>query len=153
MNDPDTRNDPRDPALLGVLAGVADLLIPAAHGMPSAADVIDERRLTFVLQARPDLVAPLRAALRDELGPHPSARLAALGAAEPDHLAALQLVVVGGYYTDRDVRAAIGYPGQLARPVNALDYPEYLTEGLIDRVLERGPVWRNPSAATGGEGS
>ena len=61
--------------------------------------------------------------------------------------AALQLAVVAGYYTDANVRAAIGYPGQLAKPVTAFDYPAYIEEGLIDQVLERGPIWRDPEAA------
>ena len=56
----------------------------------------------------------------------------------------MQLVVVAGYYTDAGVRTAIGYPGQLARPVSVLDYPAYLAEGLIDVVVDRGPIWRDP---------
>jgi hypothetical protein len=123
---------------------VADVLIPAAHGMPSAGEVIDETRLAFVLGARPDLVEPLQAALRPELGDDPAARLAAL-AVEPEALGALQLVVVGGYYTDKGVRDLIGYPGQLAKQVYAWKYPEYLEEGLIDAVLRRGPIWRDPA--------
>ena len=58
---------------------------------------------------------------------------------------ALQLVIVAGYYTDKDVRERLGYPGQLAQQVNAWRYPEYLAEGLIDKVLARGPVWRDPT--------
>ena len=37
------------------LAALADHLIPEAHGMPSAGVVIDDKRLRFVLTARPDL--------------------------------------------------------------------------------------------------
>ena len=48
--------------------------------MPSAADVVDDDRLRFVLSARPDLVEPLRAALRPDLGDDVEARLDALGA-------------------------------------------------------------------------
>jgi hypothetical protein len=125
-------------------SAVAGTLIPAAHGMPSAADVINDARLRFVLDARPDLVEPLAAALRPELGDEPRARLAALEE-EPNHLAALQLVVVGGYYTDRHVRELIGYPGQEAIEVKSWLYPEYLEEGLIDKVLAHGPVWRDPA--------
>ena len=47
--------------------------------MPAAGDVVDDRRLDFVLRARPDLVDALRAALRRELGDDPARRLAALG--------------------------------------------------------------------------
>jgi hypothetical protein len=125
-------------------SALADTLIPAAHGMPSAADVIDDTRLRFVLKARPDLVEQLQEALRPELGEDPRDRLAALEK-EPDNLGALQLVVVGGYYTDKGVRALIGYPGQEAIEVKSWLYPEYLEEGLIDKVLAHGPVWRDPA--------
>lgn len=137
-----------DPVRRAVLREVASHLIPAAHGMPAAGDVVDDRRLDFVLRARPDLVDALRAALRPELGDDPGSRLAALAAGEPESAAALQLAVVAGYYTDAAVRAAIGYPGQMAKPVTAFDYPTYIEEGLIDRVLERGPIWRDPDAAS-----
>ena len=124
---------------------IADHLIPAAHGMPSAADVVGEDRLRFVLNARPDLAGPLRAALRAELGDDVGARLDVLGRDEPTVLAALQLVIVAGYYTDRNVRELIAYPGQMALDIRSWELPAYLEEGLIDAVLARGPVWRDPA--------
>lgn len=126
-------------------AALADHLIPAAHGMPSAADVVNDVRLRFVLNARPDLTQPLVAALRGELGDDPATRLAVLESDEPDHRAALLLVVVGGYYTDRDVRERLGYPGQEAKPVESWRYPDYLEEGLTEPVVARGPIWRDPA--------
>lgn len=129
-------------------AAIADRLIPAAHDMPSAAEIVAEDRLRFVLRARPDLVEPLVAALRPELGEDPRARLDALGRDEPTHLAALQLAIVGGYYTDRRVRQLIGYPGQMAIEVRSWEIPSYLEEGLIDTVLARGAVWRDPETGT-----
>jgi hypothetical protein len=126
-------------------AAVADKLIPAAHDMPSAAEVVTEERLRFVLAARPDLAAPLRAALRADLGDDVAARLDRLALEEPATIAALQLVIVGGYYTDKHVRELIGYPGQQAITVRSWEYPPYLEEGLIDAVLARGPVWRDPA--------
>lgn len=126
-------------------AAVADHLIPEAHGMPSAGVVVGDARLRFVLNARPDLVDPVRAALRPELGIDPAARLAALERDEPDHHAALLLVVVGGYYTDRDVRDRLGYPGQVAKTLYSWQLPTYIEEGLIDQVLARGPIWRDPA--------
>jgi hypothetical protein len=131
-----------------VFAAVADRLIPAAHGMPSAAEVVGDDRLRFVLTARPDLIEPLAAALRPELGDEPGARLATLERDEPTRLAALQLAIVSGYYTDRRVRELIGYAGQEAIEVKSWLVPEYIDEGLIDAVLARGPSWRDP--ATGG---
>ena len=74
-------------------------------------------------------------------------RLEAL-ADEPDNLAALQLTIVAGYYTDKGVRELIGYPGQVAIEVKSWLVPEYLEEGLIDAVLARGPVWRDPRTGT-----
>jgi len=127
------------------LADIADVLIPAAHGMPSAAEVVSDDRLRFVLRARPDLLELLQAALRPELGDDVAARLTALEQDEPATLATLQLVIVSGYYTDKRVRELIGYPGQLAIQVRSWELPPYLEEGLVDAVLARGPVWRDPA--------
>jgi hypothetical protein len=135
---------PLDPDARHRFAAIADHLIPQAHGMPSAGEVVDDRRLGFVLGARPDLAEPLRASLRPDLGDDVAARLDALGRDEPGALAALQLVIVGGYYTDRRVRDLIGYRGQEAIEVKSWRVPEYLEEGLIDAVVARGPVWRDP---------
>jgi hypothetical protein len=134
-----------DAAERATLGAIADRLIPAAHGMPSAADVLGDDRLRFALNARPDLIGPLRAALRPELGDDVQARLDALARDEPSTLGALQLVIVAGYYTDRRVRELIGYPGQMALELRSWEYPAYLEEGLIDAVLARGPVWRDPA--------
>jgi hypothetical protein len=129
---------------LSTFAAVADHFIPAAHGMPSAGEVVNEARLTFVLRSRPDLLEPLKAALRSELGRDVGPRLARL-ADEPTNLSVLQLAIVAGYYTDKRVRELIEYPGQVAIEVRSWEYPPYLEEGLIDAVMSRGPVWRDPS--------
>jgi hypothetical protein len=129
---------------LAALAAVADHLIPAAHDMPSAAAIVTEAQIAFVVRSRPDLLEPLRRALRGEDADDPVARLAALTEHDPEALDALELVIVAAYYTDAGVRERLGYQGQCAKPVNALDYPTYLEEGLLDRVIERGPIWRDP---------
>jgi len=134
-----------------VLANVADHLIPAAHGMPSAAEVLTEERLRFVLNARPDLVEPIRTALGagasgdPAAGGDPAARLAALAESDPAALGALHLAIVAGYYTDKRVRELIGYPGQIALSIRSWEIPPYVDEGLIDAVLARGAVWRDPA--------
>ena len=127
-----------------VIATVADHLIPEAHGMPSAAAIVDEARLRFVLTARPDILEPLVAAVGPELGDDPQARLETLARDDAAALAALQLAIVGGYYTDRSVRRLIGYPGQMAIEVRSWELPPFIDEGLIDDVMSRGPVWRDP---------
>jgi hypothetical protein len=127
------------------LRAVADALIPAAGAMPSAGSVLSDARLRFVLTARPDLLGPLHRALRAELGGDIAGRLETLGRDEPSTLGALQLVIVAGYYTDARVRDLIGYPGQMALDLRSFGYPAYLEEGLIDAVLARGAVWRDPA--------
>jgi hypothetical protein len=128
-----------------LLASVADHLIPAAHGMPSAADVLTDDRIRFVFHARPDLVDKVRTALAAGLADDPAGRVAALEASDPAALGALQLAIVAGYYTDKTVRELIGYPGQIALTIRSWEVPPYVEEGLIDRVLARGPVWRDPA--------
>jgi hypothetical protein len=128
-----------------LLARVADHLIPAAHGMPSAADVLTDDRLRFVFHARPDLVDPVRRALATSAADDPAERLASLATDDPAALGALQLTIVSGYYTDGGVRELIGYPGQVALSIRSWEVPQYVEEGLIDRVLERGPTWRDPA--------
>jgi hypothetical protein len=123
---------------------LADHLIPAAHGMPSAAEIVTDERLRFVLRSRPDLEEPLRAALRPDLGADVAERLARL-ADEPTNLSGLQLTIVGGYYTSKRVRELIEYPGQMAIELRSWEYPAYLEEGLIDALLARGPTWRDPA--------
>jgi hypothetical protein len=137
--------DDLDATERATLAAVCDRLIPAADGMPSAAEVLTDDRLRFVLKARPDLLGPLRTALRADLGDDVGARLDALGRDEPSTLGALQLVIVAGYYTDAGVRERIGYPGQVALTLRSWEVPAYIDEGLIDAVLARGPVWRDPA--------
>jgi hypothetical protein len=128
-----------------LFATVADHLIPAAHGMPSAADVVTDERLRFVFNARPDLVERVRTALAAGLSADPAERVAALAADDPAALGALQLTIVAGYYTDKDVRERIGYPGQIALSIRSWEVPPYVEEGLIDNLLARGPVWRDPA--------
>jgi hypothetical protein len=134
-----------DEARRETFARIADFLIPEAHGMPSAGSVITEGRLGFVLTARPDLAEPLETALRPGLPDDPGERLAELEREAPGAHEALLLIVVGAYYTDKDVRARIGYPGQLAKQLYSWKVPDYVEEGLIDQVIARGPVWKDPA--------
>jgi hypothetical protein len=128
-----------------VLSAIADHLIPAAHGMPSAAEILTDDRLRFALAARPDLLEPIRSALRPDLGDDVQARIDTLGRDDPAALGALQLAIVAGYYTDKAVRELIGYPGQEAITIRSWELPPYLEEGLIDAVIARGPTWRDPA--------
>ena len=126
------------------LSEIADHLIPAAHGMPSAGDVLTADRVAFVFNARPDLLEPVKEGLRLGLGGPLEEHLESLDTFMPAMYEAIKLVIVGGYYTDKRVRALIGYNGQEAIEVKSWLMPQYLEEGLIDAVLARGAVWRDP---------
>ena len=134
-----------DPDARAAFSLVAGHLIPEAPGRPSAADVVGDARLRFVLTTRRDLLEPLRAALRPGLGEDAAARLTTLERDEPDAHAALISTVVFGYYTDRDVRDRLGYPGQEAKQLYSWRVPDFIEEGLTDQVLARGPIWRDPA--------
>ncbi len=117
------------------LRALASALIPAADGMPSAADIgVEGRLLDRILAVRPDLTSDLKAALAEPFA-DPAAHLARLAAEAPMAHAALQSVVVAGYYTDPGVRAKIGYEGQTGRLQKPDNYPAYIAEGLLDHML------------------
>jgi hypothetical protein len=137
--------DALDDGRRATLTTIAASLIPAAHGMPSAGDVIGDTRLRFVLTSRPDLGQGLAQALRPELGDDPQVRLATLERDEPANHGALISTIVFAYYTDKGVRDALGYPGQQAKQLYSWRLPEYIEEGLIDQVLAKGAVWRDPA--------
>jgi choline dehydrogenase-like flavoprotein len=113
-------------------AHVADRLIPGDHGMPAAGSVdVGGRLLDRVLSARPDLVPGLVRGLEWD-----NDNLDRLAAEDPAANGALTFAVVGAYYLDESVRAAIGYPGQLAKPVSPFSFPEYVAEGLLPLAAE-----------------
>jgi hypothetical protein len=124
------------------LGALADQLIPAGSGMPSASGAgVAGQFLNEVLAARPDLAEPLEAALASVDGLPAEDALAALRA-NPDGWGVLTAVVPAAYFLNPEMRAAIGYPGLEARPIDPDAEPDYLADGLLDSVISRGPVYR-----------
>lgn len=118
------------------LARLADVLIPAKDEMPSASEAgIAGALLDRILRIRPDLADPLRRVVGKACD-EPAARLAELLQQTPADHAALLMIVAGGYYYEPRVRQRIGYPGQEARPFNPNEFESYVTEGLLDHVLD-----------------
>lgn len=118
------------------LAALADHLIPAADGMPSASEVgIHTDLLDRVIESRPDVVDALTATLAGEIT-DPGSYLASLAATDRPAYQTILQVVAGGYYLHPEVRRRIGYPGQVPRPVQPDLYPPYLEEGLLDHLLD-----------------
>ena len=122
------------------LGAIADELIPAGSGMPSASEAgVGGQYLDEVLAARPDLAEPLEAALASVEGADDP-----IGALRGDAGAwsVITAVVPAAYFLNPDMRAAIGYPGLEARPIDPDAASDYLDDGLLDSVVSRGPVYR-----------
>ena len=137
-----------DAELRAVFAGLADVLIPGEDGMPSAGEVALERgALDAVLAVRPDVMADLARLLEAARGTDPVAEVARLRAEAEAAFQLLTTVVAGGYFLDEDVRAAIGYRGQEAMPIEPMDPPDYERDGLLASVVERGPIYRPTPAS------
>ena len=123
------------------LAAIADQLIPAGSGMPSASEAgVAGQFLDEVLAARPDLAAPLQATLASVAGLAPGAAIAQLR--ESDGWGVLTAVVPGAYFLNPETREALGYPGHESRPIDPDAAPDYDDEGQLASVIERGPVYR-----------
>ncbi len=129
------------------LIELADQLIPANHQMPAASEAgVADVQLTVVLEARPDLVDPLRRVLSLAGGELPALEfLNALQSSDPEGHEALVLALVGGYYTSPRVVQLLGYPGQNAAVVTPDIYPPYVEEGLLESLMERGSLFRQAS--------
>jgi NDP-sugar pyrophosphorylase family protein len=132
-----------DDVLRDRLRRFADVLIPAAHGMPAAGEVgVADGQLDKVLAVRPDLAEPLARAVADVDPADHETSLARLRESDAQAHDALLLVVAGGYYIDPDVRRRIGYDGQQPVEVRPEIIPNYVEEGLIEPLLARGPIYR-----------
>ena len=51
-------------------------------------------------------------------------------------------MATGGYLMSETVREAMGYPGQEPAPYDPHETPEYMTNGMLERVTLRGPIYR-----------
>jgi hypothetical protein len=133
-----------DETLRDRLARLADRLIPQTDGMPAPSGVgIGGQQLDLVVASRPDLADGIRRALEAAADvDDPIAWLDRLRAEDPLAHEALTTAVVAGYYMHPDVKGLLGYPGQVPQLVSVDGFPDYLTEGLLERVYERGPIYR-----------
>jgi len=125
------------------LAEIADGLIPGTDAMPAPSSLdIGGAQLDVVLASRPDLADDLSRALQAPAEDDAIAWAQTLAASDPDAHGALVTTVVAGYYLHPEVQRRLGYAGQAGEEVRAEGYPDYVDEGLLERVYERGPIYR-----------
>jgi hypothetical protein len=131
-------------ALRARLAAIADGLVPGADGMPVPSNIdIGGRQLDLVLASRPDLAGDLRRALEAAADvPDAIVWVETLRARDPAGYEAVVTAVVGGYYLHPDVTSRLRYPGQLPQQVRPDTLLDELDDGLLERVHERGPIYR-----------
>lgn len=124
-------------------AGLADTLIPAGAGMPSASQAgAAGEWLDEVLAARPDLTEPLLALVGRVDGQDPATVIADLQANDPAGFGLLTEVVPNAYFMNPSVRELVGYPGQVGLDPDLTWPPDWLD--LLEPVVERGPIYRVP---------
>lgn len=121
---------------------IADVLIPAAEGMPAASEVSVGDYLDRILSLRPDLSEAFFRGARAVVGTPATVAAEALNHDDPQALATIALVASAAYYMSPQVRTLIGYPGQEKRLFDADATPEYVTNGMLQRVIDRGPIYR-----------
>lgn len=124
---------------------LADVLIPAAEGMPSATEAeVPSEWAEEVLNLRQDLREGFFRALRvtqDIEDPHRA--LVVLQQKDLEAFNALGIVAAGGYLLNPAIRAKIGYPGQESRSsYNPDETPDYIIEGYLEPVFKRGAIYR-----------
>jgi hypothetical protein len=124
-----------------LLGRLADVLIPAAPDMPSASAAgVAGQWLDKVLEARPDLAASLKDFLAKAGDQEPVVVVALLRSNDPAAFGILAEVAAGAYFMNPEVQRAIGYAGQIQRPIDPES--DYLNDGLLESVIRRGPIYR-----------
>jgi len=126
-----------------VFARVADVLIPRDGDCPPASEAqVHGPRIDRLLSLRPDLRAPFLGALmlcRDGDAETSARRL---HARDPDALMLVGMLAAVAYYQDPAVQDAIGYHGQTHRIFDADAIPDYVSDGRLQSVIDRGPLFR-----------
>jgi hypothetical protein len=125
------------------LRRLADHLVPAYEKMPAASEVgVHEQLIEEVFKHRPDLKDNVLAALDRAQGREPAEVVSDLARHHAGEMEALGLAVSGAYYMSPLVRERLGYPGQENAPYDPYETHSYLLDGMIERVLARGRVYR-----------
>jgi len=123
------------------LAGLADVLIPAGDGFPSASQAgVAAEGLDQVISFQPGIAAGLMSVLENSKALPPAEAVADLQKNDPAVFGVLAELVAGAYFLNPLVRARLGYTGQGPRPIDP--HADYLDDGLLQSVVGRGPVYR-----------
>lgn len=124
-----------------ILAALADIIIPAGEAKPSASEAdVAGQGLDAILAVRPDLASGLKQILHAATGRDAAEVVAELQSKDSASFGTLAEFVAGAYFLNPQVLVALGYDGQNPRPIDSR--PDYLDDGLLQSVIDRGPVYR-----------
>jgi hypothetical protein len=125
------------------LALLADQLIPAADGMPSASEAgVAGEWLDAIVAAEPGFGPALASVLAEADVSDPAGALKRIETTDPNGWGTLTTVVAGAYFLNPAIAERVGYPGRPAIPVDDGSEPDWLQDGLLDSVKSRGPIYR-----------
>ena len=125
------------------LAALADALIPAGDGMPSASEAgVAGEWLDAVVAAEPGYGPALAIVLEAADVSDPAGELRRIETTDPAGWGTLTTVVAGAYFLNPEIAAKVGYPGRRAIAVDAEPGHDWLEDGLLDSVKSRGPIYR-----------
>ena len=131
-----------------LLATLADILIPAGDGYPSASEAgVANDGLDQLLAVRPDLLEPLKNLLLRAKDCSAAEFCRDLQTKDSAAFGILAELVPGAYFLNPDVRAKLKYDGQSGRRIDPRE--DYLDDGLLQSVIDRGPIYR-PTPPTEG---
>jgi hypothetical protein len=127
------------------LLRIADTLIPAAGPNPKASDA--EQFIPYLylaLAARADMFdAVLKSVneLADVADHQLYSALKTMWAEDKFTFDPLSSIIAGAYFMTPQVKELIGYPGQHRDPAGLEDAANELETGILDPVIERGPIY------------
>lgn len=134
------------------LAAFADALIPGGAGMPSASAAgVHKAGIDRALACRPDLRELVTGVIGVDA--EPCEALNRLQAEELGVFNRFAVTIAGIYFMNPNVRRLVGYPGDAPQRKRAKpgEAEEYLKDGILDPVIERGPIYRpTPTRLAGG---
>jgi len=125
------------------LALLADQLIPAGDGMPSASEAgVAGEWLDAIVAAEPGFGPALASVLAEADVSDPAGALKRIETTDPNGWGTLTTVVAGAYFLNPAIAEKVGYPGRPAIPVDDGTEPDWLQDGLLDSVKSRGTIYR-----------
>lgn len=123
------------------LAVVLDLLLPGTDASPSGRVArAHQEWIDVVIAADPGLTEPLRQ-VGDIAATHESCTVDDLERWSGDQLDSVIFALQAAYYMVPSVREALGYPGQIRRPISQATPEEQWSDSLIAPVKERGSIY------------